>query len=613
VREVFPGPVFHAELLALARRRRYYTLRFLYGALLLFFVAVNAPWSRVGGPVELSIQELSRAGQSMAAVFTWTEAVGLLLVTPALVAGVIADERQRKTLHYLLASRLSSTEIVAGKLAARLLLLGVFAAVGLPVLVMISLFGGVDPNATLLLFGCGACTAFFLASLSIVVSVHAARPRDAVTAAYAAEALWLFGPSVVRGVLRHAPGLAGEVYRWVEPVVEFFGASSPLHAIFFSAVAWGGSPGSLYAGLAWMAGLQVAFGAVLLAVAVARLRPVHRKDGGPARGSSGPAAGAAWRRWRMPRPACGDDAMLWKELFVSRTGRWMRLVQTLAYLAAVGLIVYGSADTVAASWNAIRTQGFFEAANGDAGRDLNSLVRFTATVVFSFWTLAVGVAAAGGLTGEREEDTWVSLIATPLSAVEILRAKMLGALWSTRWVGLAWGALIATGVALGGLHPLGAAAVSAVTAVDLAFACALGTFYSLRLSRSSRALTATVATLFVCNGAYLMVLVPLMRYVGPGTVFFFLGVTPFVEATSLMSYADVSRLAGEGLSDGSKFEIVCTCFLSVGLYAGLAGLLTLDVLSSFDRLNGRPARSGRGPTVRKPDADDLDELPATPG
>ena len=39
---------------------------------------------------------------------------------PALVAGIISDEYQRKTLHYLLASRLSSAEIVLGKLGARM-------------------------------------------------------------------------------------------------------------------------------------------------------------------------------------------------------------------------------------------------------------------------------------------------------------------------------------------------------------------------------------------------------------------------------------------------------------------------------------------------------------
>ena len=50
------------------------------------------------------------------------QAVAVLFLAPVLVAGAIAEEKQRKTLHYLLASRLSSLEIVVGKLAARLIL-----------------------------------------------------------------------------------------------------------------------------------------------------------------------------------------------------------------------------------------------------------------------------------------------------------------------------------------------------------------------------------------------------------------------------------------------------------------------------------------------------------
>ena len=68
--------------------------------------------------------------------------MAVLVLTPAIVAGVIADEKQRKTLQYLMVSRLNSAEIVLGKLFARLLHIGVFLAIGLPVMSLTSLFGG---------------------------------------------------------------------------------------------------------------------------------------------------------------------------------------------------------------------------------------------------------------------------------------------------------------------------------------------------------------------------------------------------------------------------------------------------------------------------------------
>lgn len=70
----------------------------------------------------------------------------VLGLTPALVADAIASERQNKTLHDLLVSRLRSDEIVWGKLAARLLSVAVFPALVLPVLSLVSLFGGVSPQ-----------------------------------------------------------------------------------------------------------------------------------------------------------------------------------------------------------------------------------------------------------------------------------------------------------------------------------------------------------------------------------------------------------------------------------------------------------------------------------
>src|SRR5436305_1279842 len=122
---MLPGPVFDVELLTLARRKRYYAFRFLYGLLLLFLIAQNDPavngGYHVGASGELSIQELAEVGRMMFTTFAWSQAVVVLMITPALVAGVIADEKQRKTLHYLLSSRLTSGEIVLGKLCARML------------------------------------------------------------------------------------------------------------------------------------------------------------------------------------------------------------------------------------------------------------------------------------------------------------------------------------------------------------------------------------------------------------------------------------------------------------------------------------------------------------
>jgi len=66
----------------------------------------------------------------------------ILILVPALFDGVIADEKQRRVMHYLMATRLSSGEIISDKLGARLLHVGVFILLGLPVLSLLTLFDG---------------------------------------------------------------------------------------------------------------------------------------------------------------------------------------------------------------------------------------------------------------------------------------------------------------------------------------------------------------------------------------------------------------------------------------------------------------------------------------
>jgi len=140
------GPVFRAELIRTARRRHYYFLRVVYGFALLLLFWVNfqslqttTAW-RGGRPL---IEDFAAFAFSTFVWFMGVQLATILILVPALFGGVIADEKQRKVMHYLMASRLSSGEIVLDKLAARLLHVGVFILLGLPVLSLLTLFGGV--------------------------------------------------------------------------------------------------------------------------------------------------------------------------------------------------------------------------------------------------------------------------------------------------------------------------------------------------------------------------------------------------------------------------------------------------------------------------------------
>ena len=75
-----------------------------------------------------------------------------------------------------------------------MLQIGVFLAVGLPIACLLGLLGGIDPRSIAYAYGGTVSTAFFLAALSLLVSVYARRPRGAILLVYLIEAVWLLGP-----------------------------------------------------------------------------------------------------------------------------------------------------------------------------------------------------------------------------------------------------------------------------------------------------------------------------------------------------------------------------------------------------------------------------------
>jgi hypothetical protein len=177
---------------------------------------------------------------------------------------------------------------------------------------------------------------------------------------------------------------------------------------------------------------------------------------------------------------------------------------------------------------------------------------------------------------------------------------VIGAFWSVRALLAAWLALVMMGLVVGAVHPLGVLAVTLATATYLAFGCALGMACSLRARTSSRAVVSTLITLVILNGAYLLVVLPS----NIRSALTFVGVTPFVEEVSLMSYLDVKWLIDFQSPDRHLLDIALASLVSVALYAGATSVLALWTLKSFDRVIDRPGATtavARRPPEVKPD------------
>jgi ABC-type transport system involved in multi-copper enzyme maturation permease subunit len=577
---MLPGPVFNVELLTTARRARYYALRLGYGLLLLFFIWQNAPWhytrSSRWNDGRMSIQEMAEFGEVTFRLFVGLQGSAVLFLTPALVAGAVAEEKQRKTLHYLLASRLTSSEIILGKLSARLLQVMTFLTIGLPVMSLLSLFGGVDPQLVWISYAATLTSTLFVAALSMLISTYTRRPREAISLAYVLELGWFFIPTSIPFFVRWSPFWAG-LYEWFRPINDWLAPSSPFYLITPQASS---SNAALIEAVFWMMGLQLIYGTLFVAVAVARLRPVFRKEGEGSRWLTATGRG----RRLLPRPACGDDAMLWKERYVSRTTVSTKIVGALVGFVIFGLLVYAMVELALPAFKELGASGY--GSTGPAQESLSGYLRLMTGLIYVGWALGLASASSTSVVQEREADTWTSLITAPLSGLEIVRAKMIGAFWGMRWIGLILLGPWLTGLAAGAVHPLGFVAVVIETAVFLWFIAALGTCISVRAKSSARAMTATMAILFVLNGGYTMCCIPFQ----PNSPFVAAGVTPFLVTVSLFTYEEFRQLLsaqylGSGWHHG---EIFATCFAGVSAYAAAAFALTILTINQFDEWIGRP-------------------------
>ena len=181
-------------------------------------------------------------------------------------------------------------------------------------------------------------------------------------------------------------------------------------------------------------------------------------------------------------------------------------------------------------------------AAGQARLEFNIALRQFSAFCLWFYFFELAVAAAEGVKRERARDTWLSLIATPLTGWEILRAKMLGPVLSGRRGALTLIALWTVGLMAGAVHPLGfLAAVTGLAALAW-FWLALGVSRSLREGGMKRAghPLALVIRLVVALGVTLLV----------GAI------SGALAWSSLLSYEDVHAVVHSG-----AFPQFCTTAL----------------------------------------------------
>jgi hypothetical protein len=320
-----------------------------------------------------------------------------------------------------------------------------------------------------------------------------------------------------------------------------------------------------------MAGMHILAGLLFLTLAIAGLRPL--------RGSSWPGAEPRKGWWarlqarleatarhraaaavarnellagRIRRPPCGEQPMVWKERHAALGGglKWLggRPI-VLFFSVLLGCYLFDAAyPAVADMVRGHRGDGHWA--------ELNGALRAATAAMATLGLLAVAASSAVAITGEREQDTWISLATTLLTPGEVIRAKQFGALWSARRIGLALLIAWAVGILLGAIHPLGAVLAAGIALGSAWFAASVGVFASTVARNSTRALAATFIALLML-----------------------LSFWPFAVAGALFSPRELAALWAQGTPHGPPPLALNPAALAVAVvltacYAGFAVGLT---------------------------------------
>ncbi|OWK36231.1 ABC transporter permease [Fimbriiglobus ruber] len=525
VRHMF-GPVFIYEVTRLGRRRFTFAIRLFYVLCVMTLLGMMfVGWLNDIGYFDyhavdrIQPEKLSNFATRFFYVFVVVQFCVVVFLTPAYVAGTVADEKERKTLEFLLATDLRNREIIFGKLAARVTVLLMFVLAGLPVIAFLQLFGGIDPDQVLAATAATILTILGVSALGLAFSTALRRPRDAIAMTYLAATLFgilsVFIPSYVRFAL--APRgyttftLLG--YDWdYADFTDWLGAGNALYLVISMFNPRAGAGMSAAAVGAALVRYTIFWGsatALLLGYSVWQLRAValHQSYGAP-RGGGG--SRAARRRAARVRPELGADPMIWKEVFAESGSRGMasRVVGAVIVCLVFGIPVVMAVVCFGDLFEFYRL--FFHVSLSSESlqerwRDLvegiSGWVRMATGVFGLLAMLGAALRGAGVVSSERDKDTWVSLMSTPLSAWEMLRGKWLGCVLGLRPLYFALVVAWALALAVGAVDP----PMLVVTAVALVIYVSgfawVGIFCSITARNTLVAsVRALIAAIFLAGG-----------------------------------------------------------------------------------------------------------------
>jgi ABC-type transport system involved in multi-copper enzyme maturation permease subunit len=596
------GPVFAYEWLITTRRWQLYAVRAGFVSMLLVGMIIawrNVPFGNRLGPT-LSIQVLASYGRQLFLTTVSIELSLVLLAAPAATAGAICLDKARGTLDHMLATDLSNTEIVLGKLGVRLIpVLGLIACV-LPISSLASLLGGIDPAALFGSFLTSIACAVLGCSLAMVLSVWGRKTHEVLMVTYILIIIWLGSPLLVM--------ILAQAFQARSPssiplaILELIELTNPYYLVFAPYSA----PGKVeMANFMAFLGWSLLFSGVMVALAAWRIRAIALKQAGkaslPARHWF--ALGFRWPAWspRLPGPSLDGNPVLWREWQHSRPSRFLRVTRFL--YTALGV-----------TWTVVALS------SSTTIRNQNESIAITTMIQVAIGLLLLSVSAATSLAEERARGSLDMLLSTPLSTFSILVGKWWGAFRPVPHV-IFWPALLAGMLVFDGGSWLGYfLLLGLILAYSVAIA-SLGLAFATWISRLGRSVALCVSVYVGFSVGWMFLVMSLFNRDSLGI--------PLIMGSPLFGTFAATSLTGGGANGFTGRDAQAATVgasLWIVIYSGAGAILFAATLTTFNHCLGRicdgvrpryPQLEKKVQWARKPEVDDwLDDdqldVPASP-
>ncbi|MGE5293459.1 MAG: ABC transporter permease [Solirubrobacterales bacterium] len=483
------GPIFDKELRVSSRRRRNYSLRFFYVMILAFFVVMV--WLSnvdVQGNATVQQSRMAEAGKAIVSRVVIFQFIAMQILAAIMLSNAISDELYHRTLGLLMTTPMNSFQIVMGKVLSRLLQLLQLLAITFPILAIVRVLGGVSWGYLLSSLCITVTAAIFAGSLSLLISIKNRRAYAVILQTlFLLVSLYFILPLVIGAFWGRGSGTFLDLLlsRGVSFAIVLFHIN-PAFGMWVTTKDML-SPGASTLPYVWpiqcLATLGMAVVLLILATAIVR-KVALRQATGQLEPWSKPRR---WKHKALATAEAGDGPqgaikrvigppVVWRELRapfiqgVDNRNNYIGLAITIGTL----LFTY-------VSWARAH---FLD----------DGFVHLSYVMLFGFLGTVVNVVfATTRITSEKESQSWLLLLATPLSNGDILFGKAVSAV--RRCVPL-WGLLaghVILFTLIGYIHPAALLHLALMVVWITCFVTGAGLYFGTRFKRTTSAVVAGFA------------------------------------------------------------------------------------------------------------------------